>query len=173
MARSRRVRHCPPRDVGGPRRAVGATGDNATEPDAREAQRRFAAVVSSSSDAILTKSPQGIITSWNGAAERLYGYAAGEAIGRPISILVPARRRGEERQIVRRVFDGENISHYETERVRKDGREGVVSLAVSPVRDEEGQIVEAAVIARDSTATRRNERHRERLQAVSAALSGA
>jgi len=152
---------------------VGATGDNATEPEAPEAQGRFAAVVSSSSDAILTKSAQGIITSWNGAAERLYGYAAVEAIGRPISILVPARRRGEERQILRRVFAGEKLSHYETERVRKDGREVVVSLSVSPVCDEEGRIVEAAVIARDVTATRRTELHRERLRALSAALSEA
>jgi PAS domain S-box-containing protein len=152
---------------------VGATGDNAIEPEAREARRRFAAVVSSSSDAILTKSAQGIITSWNAAAERLYGYAAVEAIGRPISILVPARRRGEERQILRRVFAGEQLSHYETERVRKDGREVVVSLSVSPVCDEEGRVVEAAVIARDVSAMRRAERHRERLQAVSAALAEA
>src|SRR4051794_41970106 len=106
MAPSRRVGHCPHDNLGGPRRAVGATGDNATEPEAPEAQGRFAAVVSSSSDAILTKSAQGIITSWNGAAERLYGYAAVEAIGRPISILVPARRRGEERQILRRGVAG-------------------------------------------------------------------
>jgi PAS domain S-box-containing protein len=152
---------------------VSATGGNATEAEAREAQRRFAAVVSCSSDAILTKSAQGIITSWNGAAERLYGYAAVEAIGRPISMLVPARRRGEERQILRRVFAGEHLSHYETERVCKDGREVVVSLSVSPVRDEDGRVVEAAVIARDVSATRRTERHRQRLQAVSAALSEA
>src|SRR3954447_17719874 len=164
---------CSHEGVGGLRRAMDATGDNAIEPEAREAQRRLAAVVSCSSDAILTKSAHGIITSWNAAAARLYGYAAVEAIGRPISLLVPARRRGEERQILRQVFGGENRSHYETERVRKDGREVVVSISVSPVRDEEGRVVEAAVIARDVSAMRRTERHRERLQAVSAALSEA
>jgi PAS domain S-box-containing protein len=149
------------------------TGDNAIEPDAREAQRRLAAVVASSQDAILTKSPEAIITSWNAAAVRLYGYPPAEAIGRPISILIPDHRRGEERQILRRVLGGERVEHYETERVCKDGRQIIVSLSVSPVRDEEGRIVEAAVIARDVTATRRTERHRERLQAVSAALSQA
>ena len=152
---------------------MASTGDNAIEPDAREAQRRFAAVVASSGDAILTKTRQGIISSWNAAAERLYGYTPAEAIGQPISILIPAHRRGEERQILRRVLGGEHVEHYETDRVRKDGSELIVSLSVSPVRDEDGGIVEAAVIARDITATRRTERHRERLQAVSAALSEA
>ena len=149
------------------------TDGAAIEPTAHEAHRRFAAVVASSSDAILTKSPQGIVTSWNAAAQRLYGYTADEVVGRPISILIPASRRGEERRILRRVMGGERIAHYETERVRKDGREVIVSLSVSPVRDACGAIVEAAVIARDITATRRVERHRERLQAVSAALSQA
>ena len=152
---------------------VAWTGDNAIDPEAREAQRRVAAVVASEADAVLTKSPDGIITSWNAAAERLYGYAAAEAIGRPISILIPTHRRGEERQILRRVMGGEALAHYETERVRKDGGKLTVSLAVSPVRDDEGRVVEAAVIARDITATRRTERHRERLLAVSAALSEA
>ena len=149
------------------------TGEAAIEPTAYEAQRRFAAVVASSSDAILTKSPHGAITSWNAAAERLYGYTADEVLGRPISILIPAARSGEELRILRRVMGGERIEHYETERVRKDGRELIVSLSISPVRDADGAIVEAAVIARDITATRRVERHRERLQAVSAALSQA
>ena len=149
------------------------TGDNAIEPEAHRAQRRFAAVVASSADAILTKNSQAIITSWNAAAERLYGYSAAEMIGRPVSILVPTHRRGEERQILRRVLSGERLANYETERVRKDGSTLIVSLAVSPVRDDEDRIVEAAVIARDMTAVRRTERHRERLQAVSAALSEA
>jgi PAS domain S-box-containing protein len=147
--------------------------DDTIEPEARETLRRFAAVVASSVDAIITKSPEGIITTWNAAAEALYGYRPDEAIGRPISILIPPHRRGEERQLLRRVMRGEGVEHYETERIRKDGSELIVSLSVSPVRDEEGNIVEAAVIARDITATRRTERHRERLQAVSAALSEA
>jgi PAS domain S-box-containing protein len=130
-------------------------------------------VVASSDDAILTKSAQGILTSWNPAAERLYGWRADEAIGRPISILIPPSRRGEERLILQRVLDGERIEHYETERVRKDGRLIIVSLSVSPVRDVDGAIVEASVIARDVTTVRRVERQRERLQAVITALSGA
>jgi PAS domain S-box-containing protein len=142
------------------------------DPDGESAVRRLAAVVASSDDAILTKSPQGIITSWNPAAQ-LYGYPAEEAIGRPISILIPSSRRGEERLILRRVFDGERIDHYETERVCKDGRLIVVSLSVSPVRHVDGAIVKASVIARDVTAVRRTERRHERLQAVTAGLSGA
>lgn len=140
---------------------------------ALEAQRRLAAVVASSSDAILTKSPQGLITSWNEGAERLYGYAAAEVVGRPIAIVIPPGRRGEELQLLRRVVGGERVEHYETERVGKDGRELIVSLSLSPVRDADGVVVEAAVIARDITATRRTERQRERLQAVSGALAEA
>jgi PAS domain S-box-containing protein len=140
---------------------------------AQQGQRRLAAIVASASDAILTKSAEGVITSWNAAAEALYGYRADEAVGRLISILVPPGRRGEEFEILRRVMLGERVEHYETERVRKDGRVIVVSLSVSPVRDADAAIVEAAVIARDITATRRRQRHRERLQTVSAALSEA
>jgi PAS domain S-box-containing protein len=152
---------------------MGWPRDDTTGPETHDAPGRFAAVVASSVDAILTKSPHGIITTWNAAAERLYGYSAAEAIGRPISILVPAHRRGEERQILRRVMGGEQLAHYETERVHKDGSNLIVSLSVSPIRDEEGAVVEAAVIARDMTSSRRTEGHRERLQAVSAALSRA
>src|SRR4051794_33141437 len=144
----------------GARVNVSRADDNAIDSAAREAQRRLAAVVASSSDAILTKSSRGVITSWNAAAEGLYGYSAAEAIGRPISMLIPASRRGEERQILQRVMGGERVEHYETDRVRKDGREIIVSLSVSPVPDADGAIVEAAVIARDMTATRRMERHR-------------
>ena len=147
------------------------TNDEAIQPEA--AQRRLTALVASSSDAILTKSAQGIITTWNAAAEALYGWTAAEAVGRPISILIPDTRRGEERQILRRIFGGERIEHYETERVRKDGGRILVSLSVSPVREADGTIVEAAVIARDITTMRRLQRQRERLQAVSAALSEA
>ncbi|MDX6724366.1 MAG: hypothetical protein QOD73_2770 [Solirubrobacteraceae bacterium] len=134
---------------------------------------RHAALVASSADAILTKTPEGVITSWNAAAEAMYGWSAEEAIGRPITVIIPPRRLGDERQILRRVTAGERIEHYETERVRRDGRTIDVSLTISPVRDRDGRIVEASVIARDITATRRVERQRERLQAVTAALSEA
>ena len=96
------------------------------------AGEHFAAIVESSDDAILSKDTEGIITSWNPAAERMYGYSAEEAIGSHISILIPKHRAGEERQILDRILSGEHVDHYETERVRKDGREIKVSLSVSP-----------------------------------------
>jgi PAS domain S-box-containing protein len=130
-------------------------------------------VVASSFDAVLTKSPDGLITSWNAAAEELYGYPARDAIGRPISILVPPDRHGEELEIIRRVVAGERLDAYATERIRRDGRRIEVSLSASPVRDQAGAIVEVSVIARDITRLRRMERHRQRLQTVSAALSQA
>ncbi|MEA2248399.1 MAG: hypothetical protein QOH46_2928 [Solirubrobacteraceae bacterium] len=130
-------------------------------------------MVASSSDAILTKTPRGIITSWNAAAETLYGWSAEEAIGQPITILIPPHRRGDELEILRRVTAGERLEHYETDRVSRDGRTIHVSLTISPVRDADGRIVEASVIARDITHARRVERQRERLQAVTAALSEA
>jgi PAS domain S-box-containing protein len=132
-----------------------------------------AAVVASSDDAILTTSPEGVITSWNAAAEALYGYTAAEAIGRPITLLIPRSRRGEEIAILRRILAGERVEHYESERVRKDGRSVFVSLTISPVHDDDDRIVEASVIARDITEARRSERQRDRLQAVTAALSEA
>ncbi|MEA2179001.1 MAG: hypothetical protein QOG77_2298, partial [Solirubrobacteraceae bacterium] len=134
---------------------------------------RHAALVASSADAILTKTPQGVITSWNAAAEALYGWSAEEAIGRSITIVIPPHRRGDELEILRRITAGERIEHYETERVSRDGRRIDVSLTISPVLDRDGRIVEASVIARDITETRRVERQRERLQAVTAALSEA
>ena len=91
----------------------------------------YAAIVEYSDDAILSKDPNGIITTWNPAAERLYGYAAREAIGQPISILIPEHRAGEERRILAEVMTGERIDHYETERVRKDGRVIEISVSVS------------------------------------------
>src|SRR4051794_28899812 len=135
--------------------------------------RRLAAVVASSNDAILTKDPTGVITSWNAGAELLYGYRAAEAIGRPITMLIPPERRGEEREILSAIMAGDRVEHYDTERVCKDGRTISVSLTISPVRDEAGAIVEASVIARDVTAARRADLQRERLQAVTAALSEA
>jgi PAS domain S-box-containing protein len=137
------------------------------------AARRLAAVVASSDDAILTKTPAGVISSWNAAAERLYGYAAHEAIGQPIALVIPSQRRGEEFRILQRVLGGSRVEHYETERVAKDGRTIEVSLTISPVRDATGAIVEASVIARDVTHLRRVERQRARMQAVTAALSQA
>src|SRR5207237_4711148 len=123
-----------------------------------EAQvRDLAAIVESSEDAIVGKTLEGTITSWNSGAERMYGYSAAEAIGRPITFLAPSDRRDEVSEILRRLRHGEAIEDHETIRVRKDGEAIDVSLTISPVRDEEGAIVGASTIARDITTRRRAE----------------
>ncbi|HZU79496.1 MAG TPA: PAS domain S-box protein [Acidimicrobiales bacterium] len=116
------------------------------------------AIVASSDDAIYSKAPDGTITSWNAGAERLYGWRADEIVGLPVTVLIPDSRVGEERHILELVLDGQRVEHYETERVRRDGRRVRVSITVSPVRDELGVIVGASAIARDIT-----ERHRAML----------
>lgn len=131
----------------------------------------FEALVESSSDAILTKAPDGTITSWNPASTRLYGYSSEEAVGRPISMIIPEHRAGEDQQILSRVLSGERVDHYETERVRNDGRLVSVSLTVSPLRRTDGDVVGASVIARDISERRRAEDRHERLRRVAAALS--
>ena len=115
------------------------------------------ALVRSSNDAIYSKDSEARITSWNPAAERLYGYAAEEVLGEPISILVPPDRRGEEIDILNKILGGDHIEHYETVRMRKDGSTVEVSVSVSPVHDTSGEVVEAAVIARDISERRRTE----------------
>ncbi|MCD6015322.1 MAG: hypothetical protein K0R88_1406 [Solirubrobacterales bacterium] len=132
---------------------------------------QHAAIVRFSNDAILSKDRRGVITSWNPAAARIYGYSEREAIGQPISMLVPRHRAGEERRILDRVFAGEAVDHYETERVTKDGRMIVVSLSVSPIRDETGSVVSASVIARDISARHRSLQLSSRLQVLTEALS--
>jgi diguanylate cyclase (GGDEF)-like protein/PAS domain S-box-containing protein len=114
-------------------------------------------VVDSTDDAIVTKSREGTILSWNRAAERLYGYSAEEAIGRDSEILVPPHRAGEELQLLRQVFSGASIDRLETERRRKDGELIAVSMMMSPVCDATGRVVAAAAIARDITERRRYE----------------
>jgi PAS domain S-box-containing protein len=112
------------------------------------AARRWTAVVASSDDAILTKSSEGVITGWNAAAAELYGYAADEAVGRSIAMLIPPERAGEELRLLERVMRGERVRHYETVRVRKDGRPVEVSLSISPVRGADGAIEEVSVWSR-------------------------
>ena len=116
---------------------------------AAEAAARLAAIVESSDDAIVGKSLAGIVTSWNAGAQRLFGYAAGEMIGKPILVLIPRERAGEEAEILARVGRGERIEHFETVRRRKDGRLIDVSVSISPVLDAEGRVVGASKIARD------------------------
>jgi PAS domain S-box-containing protein len=135
------------------------------------ASEHFAAIVESSDDAILSKDPEGIITSWNPAAERMYGYSAEEAIGSHISILIPEHRAGEERVILDQILKGQHVAHYETERVRKDGRQIQVSLSVSPVAGADGKIEAASVIARDITRQHRSLSLASRLQEATGALA--
>jgi PAS domain S-box-containing protein len=127
--------------------------------------RHLAAIVESSDDAIVSKSLNGIITSWNKGAERIFGYTAAEAIGKPITMLAPAERIEDMRKILKKVRRGERIDHYETIRRRKDGETINVSLSVSPVRDASGKIIGASKIARDITDRRRIEQERALLLA--------
>jgi two-component system sensor kinase FixL len=120
-----------------------------------EAQLRLAAITESSDDAIIGKNLGGIISSWNKAAEAMFGYAADEVIGRPITVIIPPDRIDEEDSILDRVRRGERLVHVETLRQRKDGRLIPVSLTISPVRSEEGEIVGVSKIARDLSESRR------------------
>jgi PAS domain S-box-containing protein len=119
--------------------------------------RSLAAIVESSDDAIVSKNLDGIIASWNTGAERIFGYTVAEAVGQPITIVIPANRQSEEREILTRIRRGERIDHYETVRQRKDGSLIVVSLTVSPVKNAEGQIIGASKIARDITEEKRSQ----------------
>jgi PAS domain S-box-containing protein len=122
-----------------------------------EAHERLVSIIESSDDAIVSKDLDGIIVSWNGGAERLFGYTAKEVVGKPVTILIPAHRRDEESDILERIRRGERVDHYETIRQRKDGSLLNISLTVSPVRDSEGKVVGASKIARDVTPRKRAE----------------
>jgi PAS domain S-box-containing protein len=126
----------------------------------------LAAIVESSDDAIIAKTLDGVITSWNRAAERIFGYAADEIIGRPISILKPPGQSEDVIQILDHIRHGERVNHFETKRCTKDGRIIDVSLSVSPIRDADGKVVGASKIARDITERKRAEEERERLLAA-------
>ncbi|HYP28035.1 MAG TPA: PAS domain S-box protein [Blastocatellia bacterium] len=118
---------------------------------AEQARAHLAAIVESSDDAIVSKSLQGVITSWNIGAEKVFGYTAAEAIGQPITMLIPSGHIAEEPVILDRIRRGETVDHYETVRRRKDGTLINISLTVSPIRDEAGNIIGASKIARDIT----------------------
>lgn len=111
----------------------------------------LAAIVETSEDAIVSKTADGVILTWNRAAERIYGYPAAEVIGRPMTILLPPDRPDEEAAILEEIRRGARVEHFETVRLRKDGRQIQVSLTISPVRDESGRIIGASHIARDIT----------------------
>jgi PAS domain S-box-containing protein len=123
----------------------------------------LAAIVESSDDAIISKSLDGIIQTWNAAAERLFGHTAGEAVGRHISLIIPAERMAEEDRIIESLRAGQRVEHFQTERLRGDGTLVTVSLTISPVRDEAGNIIGASKIARDITSQQQAEAERQRL----------
>ena len=126
----------------------------------KEAERTtglLAAIVDSSDDAIVSKSLDGVISSWNKGAERMFGYTADEAIGQHITLIIPPDRRQEEAMILERLKRGERVDHFETVRVRKDGTPLDISLTISPVRDGEGRVIGASKVARDITEQKRAE----------------
>jgi PAS domain S-box-containing protein len=125
----------------------------------------LAAIVESSDDVIVSKNLSGVITSWNHAAERMFGWTAAEAVGRHITLIIPDDRRAEEDEVLARIRRGERVDHFETVRKTKDGELVDVSITVSPVRDARGRIVGASKIARDITERRRIEEQRTQLLA--------
>src|SRR5205823_2339621 len=144
-------------DTGRPLRRVGSLLDITERKRAELALARLAAIVESSDDAIISKDLDGVVVSWNPGAERLYGYAAGEVVGRPIAILVPPDRPDELPGIMARLGRGERITQFETVRLCKDGRRVEVSVSIAPIRDRAGAVVGASTIARDITAQKRAE----------------
>jgi PAS domain S-box-containing protein len=128
-----------------------------------EARAWLAAIVDSSGDAIVSKTLKGVITSWNRAAERMFGYTSAEAIGKSITLIIPPERLAEETEVIRKIQLGEVIDHFETVRMTKDGNFIDISLTVSPIRTADGQIIGASKIARDISDRKRIERERDDL----------
>jgi len=143
--------------VNGARQFVGIVQDLTERNQADLKARKFSAIVESSDDAIIGKRLNGDIESWNKGAEKLYGFSAEEAIGKNIAIIIPEHLRGQIEASLAKIRAGEHITHMETQRVRKDGTLIAVSLNISPIRDQEGEIIGASAIARDIT-----EQHQDR-----------
>jgi PAS domain S-box-containing protein len=138
-----------------------AKHDNPGKRRPRESASRESAIVRYSSDAIYTVSKESVIDSWNPAAERIYGYASEEAVGKPMTLIFPPDRVDEEIALITRLSEGEDIPPYETIRVRKDGTNIEVSLSLSPVKDSSGRIVGSSRIARDISEEKRSRRELE------------
>jgi PAS domain S-box-containing protein len=128
--------------------------------------RLLASIVETSNDAIISKSLDGIIQSWNAAAERVFGFTTEEAVGRNISLVIPPDRLADEDQIIAKLRAGQRIEHFETERVRNDGQRIIVSLTISPIKDAAGNVTGASKIVRDVTARKRTERERQNFVTV-------
>ena len=140
-----------------------------------DAAAQLAAIVESSEDAIVSKNLDGLILTWNAGAERIYGYRSPEAIGKPISILLPKERMAEEADIIERIRRGERVKHFETTRVRKDGKVINVSLMISPIRGADGTVVGASHVARDITERKQFEaqlRQAQRLESLGVLAGG-
>jgi PAS domain S-box-containing protein len=136
---------------------------------AEEVRRRLAAIVESSHDAIIGKDLNGIVTSWNPGAERLFGYSASEMIGRPITTIIPPELQEDEQRILKTIGRGEGVEHFETVRLTKGGERIDVSLTISPVKDDAGRVIGASKTARDITQQKKTEqalRTTERLASV-------
>jgi PAS domain S-box-containing protein len=148
----------PVRDASGAVAAYGTVTRDLTESKLADQQLRYvASIVQSSDDAIVSKDLDGIITSWNRGAERVFGYAAKEVVGKSITIVIPEDRLNEEAEILRRIRKGDRIDHFETVRQRKDGSQIAVSLTISPVKNAEGKVIGASKIARDITEQKRSQ----------------
>jgi PAS domain S-box-containing protein len=143
--------------------AVNMLVDIAERKRSEKAAQHYAAIVESSDDAIVSKDVNGVITSWNNGAQRLFGYTGEEAVGKPVTLLIPVDRQDEEPRILERIRRGERIDHYETVRRRKDGSLVDISLTVSPIRDLRGNIVGASKIARDISERKRAEERQDLL----------
>jgi PAS domain S-box-containing protein len=151
-------------------RAVGAMQDVTRRKETEDATSRLAAIVASSGDAIVGKTLDGVVTSWNAAARHMFGYAEEEIVGRSIFLLIPDELHGSEQALLERIRRGERVEFAETERIRKDGRRIYISVTVSPIRDSSGVITGASSIKRDVTerkrATEELARREERYRAL-------
>ena len=146
--------------------SVAINRDITEQKEAERVRRRLAAIVESSNDAIVGLTLAGLITSWNEAAERMYGYGEQEAVGKHITLIIPRALQQEEEEILEQLRQGSRIQHYETVRLRKDGRPIEVSLSISPIRDRAGTIIGAAKIARDITERKEFERRKDEFIAM-------
>jgi two-component system, chemotaxis family, CheB/CheR fusion protein len=142
---------------GGPERILLGIEDVTERKEAEMARARLAAVVESSDDAIVAIDLDGVIASWNQGAERLFGYTTQEAIGQPLTMLIPPERFGVEESILQRLRRGEHLEHFETVRQRKDGSAVAISLTVSPITNTQGEVIGTSRIARDITERKRAE----------------
>ena len=150
--------YCKGRRRYGETRMLGILQDVTARKKADQASQWLAAIVASSDDAIVSKDLNGIVTSWNAGAERIFGYSAQEMIGRPITTIIPPELQQDEVMILQTIARGERIEHFETVRMNRNGERLDVSLTISPVKDEMGRIVGAAKIARDITQHKKAER---------------